>query len=162
VVSMITRILPQIASRAWLALGGLSLSRQGHTITALCWNRTRDSSPVTPRHLFALAVATNRKKLEQTEFWQAAGRPGSRSYTLKSEKLEAQVSSYGAALIVLRVPDRSGNWEDIIIGPQDLSSHVADHRSKGPIFFGALIGRYANRIAHGNSRSMERATPCEQ
>jgi aldose 1-epimerase len=70
-------------------------------------------------------------------------------YTLKSEKLEAQVSSYGAALIVLRTPDRSGNWEDIVIGPQDLSSHVANHRSKGPIFFGALIGRYANRIAQG-------------
>lgn len=70
-------------------------------------------------------------------------------YTLKSEKLEAQVSSYGAAIIVLRTPDRSGNWEDIIIGPQDLSSHVANHRSKGPIFFGALIGRYANRIAQG-------------
>jgi len=70
-------------------------------------------------------------------------------YTLKSEKLEVQVSSYGAAIIVLRVPDRRGNWEDIVIGPQDLSSHIANHRSKGPIFFGALIGRYANRIAYG-------------
>jgi len=70
-------------------------------------------------------------------------------YTLKSEKLEVQVSSYGAAIIVLRVPDRRGNWEDIVIGPQDLSSHVANHRSKGPVFFGALIGRYANRIAYG-------------
>ncbi len=70
-------------------------------------------------------------------------------FTLKSEKLEAQISSYGAAIIVLRTPDRGGNWEDIVIGPQDLSSHVANQRSKGPIFFGALIGRYANRIAQG-------------
>ncbi len=70
-------------------------------------------------------------------------------FTLKSEKLETQISSYGAAIIVLRVPDRSGNSEDIIIGPQDLASHVANQRSNGPIFFGALIGRYANRIAHG-------------
>ncbi|HKM83760.1 MAG TPA: aldose epimerase family protein [Candidatus Acidoferrum sp.] len=70
-------------------------------------------------------------------------------FTLKSEKLEAQISSYGAAIIVLRAPDRSGNWEDIVIGPQDLSSHVANQRSNGPIFFGASIGRYANRIAHG-------------
>lgn len=70
-------------------------------------------------------------------------------YTLQSEKLEAQISSYGAAIIVLRTPDRRGNSEDIVIGPQDLSSHAANQRSKGPIFFGALIGRYANRIAHG-------------
>jgi len=70
-------------------------------------------------------------------------------YTLKSGQLEVQFSSYGAAIIVLRVPDRRGNWEDIIVGPQDLSSHVANQRSKGATFFGALIGRYANRIAQG-------------
>lgn len=70
-------------------------------------------------------------------------------YTLKSEKLEAQISAYGAAIIVLRTPDRSGIWEDILIGPQDLSSHVANHGSKGPIYFGVVVGRYANRIAHG-------------
>src|SRR5208283_2936225 len=70
-------------------------------------------------------------------------------YTLKSEKLEAQISAYGAAIIVLRAPDRSGNWEDIVLGPQDLASHVANHRSKGPIYFGVVVGRYANRIAHG-------------
>lgn len=70
-------------------------------------------------------------------------------YTLKSEKLEAQISTYGAAIIVLRTPDRSGRWEDIIIGPQDLASHVANQRSNGPIFFGVTVGRYANRIAHG-------------
>jgi len=69
-------------------------------------------------------------------------------YTLKSDKLEAQLSAYGAAIIVLRTPDCKGNWEDIIVGPQDLASHVANHRSKGPIFFGVTVGRYANRIAH--------------
>jgi len=70
-------------------------------------------------------------------------------YTLKSETLEAQISAYGAAIIVLRTPDRRGNWQDIVIGPQDLASHVANHRSKGAIFFGVTVGRYANRIAHG-------------
>ncbi len=70
-------------------------------------------------------------------------------YTLKSEKVEAQISAYGAAVIVLRTPDRKGNWEDVAIGPQDLASHVANHRSKGPIFFGATVGRYANRIGRG-------------
>ncbi len=70
-------------------------------------------------------------------------------YTLKSDKLEAQISAYGASIIVLRTPDRKGNWEDVVLGPQDLASHVANHRSKGPIFFGVTVGRYANRIAHG-------------
>jgi len=70
-------------------------------------------------------------------------------YTLKSDKLEAQISAYGAAIIVLRTPDRKGNWEDVVLGPQDLASHVANHCSKGPIFFGVTVGRYANRIAHG-------------
>jgi aldose 1-epimerase len=70
-------------------------------------------------------------------------------YTLKSEKLEAQISAYGAAVIVLCAPDGSGHWEDIILGPQDLASHVANNRSKGPIYLGVVVGRYANRIAQG-------------
>ena len=57
---------------------------------------------------------------------------------------EASIITYGATLQALRVPDRQGRVADILLGHDDLAGYV-DHRG----FFGATIGRYANRIAGG-------------
>lgn len=64
--------------------------------------------------------------------------------TLRSEGIEARVLSFGATLQALLVPDRAGALADILLGHDDLAGYV-EHRS----FFGATIGRYANRIAGG-------------
>ena len=69
-------------------------------------------------------------------------------YTLKSNQLEARVMTYGATLISLKTPDRSGNWRDLVLGFDTLDGYVANNNSKGPAFFGPIVGRYANRIAH--------------
>ena len=58
--------------------------------------------------------------------------------------LEASIITYGATLQALKVPDRNGHVADILLGHDDLAGYV-DSRS----FFGATIGRYANRIAGG-------------
>jgi aldose 1-epimerase len=68
-------------------------------------------------------------------------------YRLKSERIEVQCMAYGAGIVSLRVPDRSGRWEDVVLGFDELDSYAQDHRSKSPSFLGSTVGRYANRIA---------------
>lgn len=56
---------------------------------------------------------------------------------------EARVIAFGAALQALIAPDAGGGRDDIVLGYDDLAGYVAERR-----FFGATIGRYANRIAN--------------
>lgn len=67
-------------------------------------------------------------------------------YTLTNANgVEARVTNYGGIVLSLRVPDRDGNLEDVVLGFDSLSAYVAGHP-----YFGALIGRYGNRIANGS------------
>ncbi|MEI4488465.1 aldose epimerase family protein [Frigidibacter sp. MR17.14] len=62
--------------------------------------------------------------------------------TLRAGPVTARVITYGAALQALLTPDRAGVIDDIVLGHDDLAGYLA-HRG----FFGATIGRVANRIA---------------
>ena len=68
-------------------------------------------------------------------------------YTLKDEKIEVQVATYGGEVISLKAPDRTGKMADVVLGFDDPSGYYENSNSKGAAFFGALVGRYANRIA---------------
>ncbi|HVP90313.1 MAG TPA: aldose epimerase family protein [Terriglobales bacterium] len=66
-------------------------------------------------------------------------------YTLANKNgLEARVMTYGAILVSLRLPDRSGRFDDVVLGFDGLAGYLAGHP-----YFGAVIGRYGNRIAKG-------------
>src|SRR5688572_21762191 len=66
-------------------------------------------------------------------------------YTLKNRNgLQVEITNYGGAVVTIRTPDRRGRMADIVLGYPDLRGYVADTS-----YFGALIGRYANRIARG-------------
>lgn len=56
----------------------------------------------------------------------------------------ARITDYGAKLVSVIVPDKSGNLADVILGYDSLSQYLA-----GDLYFGATVGRYANRIAQG-------------
>lgn len=58
--------------------------------------------------------------------------------------VSARIISYGATLQALNVPDRNGKVADVELGYDDLAGYV-DH----PNYWGASVGRYANRIAGG-------------
>jgi aldose 1-epimerase len=59
------------------------------------------------------------------------------------------ITNYGGIITSLRVPDRAGAAEDVVLGFDSLSAYTSDaYRAANP-YFGALIGRYANRIAGG-------------
>lgn len=66
-------------------------------------------------------------------------------YTLtNAHGIEARVMSYGATLVSLRLPDRNGKFEDVVLGFDDLAGYLGTDP-----YFGATVGRYANRIAKG-------------
>ncbi|MBU6299200.1 MAG: galactose mutarotase, partial [Alphaproteobacteria bacterium] len=66
-------------------------------------------------------------------------------YTLTNKNgLEARIMTYGATLVALKAPDRNGHMADIVLGFDSLEPYVA-----GVPFYGATIGRFANRIANG-------------
>jgi aldose 1-epimerase len=56
---------------------------------------------------------------------------------------EARVMTYGATLQALLVPDAHGAIDDVVLGHDDLAGYLAARK-----FFGATVGRYANRIAN--------------
>jgi aldose 1-epimerase len=66
-------------------------------------------------------------------------------YTLVNRAgLSAQILSYGATVRSLYVPDRSGKMEDVVLGYDSLSGYI-----DGTAYFGAVVGRYGNRIGKG-------------
>ena len=66
-------------------------------------------------------------------------------YTLTNRKgAEAKITTYGATVVSLKVPDRNGKFDDIVLGFDNIDGYL-----KGTSFFGATIGRYGNRIAKG-------------
>src|ERR1700728_1659700 len=67
-------------------------------------------------------------------------------YTLEEGALKARVMTYGARLVSLEVPDRSGKTADIVLGYESLAPYTADPKS----YFGSIVGRYGNRIAHAS------------
>jgi len=58
--------------------------------------------------------------------------------------MEARIMTYGATLVSLSVPDKEGNFADITLGCDSLEGYLA-----ASPYFGATVGRYANRIAKG-------------
>jgi aldose 1-epimerase len=66
-------------------------------------------------------------------------------YILRNKNgMEVAITNYGATIVRMRVPDRHGKIEDVVLGYDNLEGYVNDKA-----YFGATVGRYANRIAHG-------------
>ena len=67
-------------------------------------------------------------------------------YTLKNiNGLVTQITNYGGRVVNLWIPDKNGNFEDIVLGYETIDGYLKSNE----IYFGALIGRYGNRIASG-------------
>ena len=68
-----------------------------------------------------------------------------KTYTIKSQHIEARFIRYGATLTHLLVKDRDGLSRDIVLGYDDAIQYCSGQHP----YFGATIGRVANRISHG-------------
>ncbi len=66
-------------------------------------------------------------------------------FTLRNDKgAEATITNYGGTVVTLLVPDRAGKRVDVVLGYESLEAYT-----QATMYFGALIGRYGNRIAKG-------------
>jgi aldose 1-epimerase len=66
-------------------------------------------------------------------------------FTLTNTRgVEVRIMTYGATIVSLRVPDRDGRFDDVVLGHDSLAGYL-DASS----YFGAVVGRYANRVARG-------------
>ena len=76
-------------------------------------------------------------------FGRAGGEPVE-IYTLaNAHGVEARIMTYGASIVSLKTPDRRGHFENIVLGFDELEPYLA-----GVPYYGATVGRYANRIAN--------------
>ena len=72
------------------------------------------------------------------------GRPIDLYTFTNSHGLEVRAMSYGGIIVSLRVPDKNGNLDDVVLGFEKLQGYLEKN-----LYFGAIIGRYGNRIARG-------------
>lgn len=75
-------------------------------------------------------------------------------YTLSDADLTVRITSFGAHVVSIEAPDRKGKKDDVVLGFKDVAGY-AD--AKNTAYFGAVVGRYGNRIAKGTF-SLEGAT----
>lgn len=97
--------------------------------------------------LFLLCVActTQRAGVTRAPFGQLPdGRPVELFTLMNKHGVEVRAMTYGAIITSIRTPDRRGAPADIVLGFDSLSGYLA-----GSPYFGAVVGRYANRIAGG-------------
>jgi aldose 1-epimerase len=67
-------------------------------------------------------------------------------YVLKNKNnMAAAITNYGARVVSLLVPDKNGKVTDVVVG----FDNVKDYTEGGDTYFGAVVGRYGNRIAKG-------------
>jgi aldose 1-epimerase len=59
---------------------------------------------------------------------------------------QVKITNFGGTVTSIIVPDRAGNLGDVVLGYDSVANYAAN---KGGTYFGAVIGRYANRIARG-------------
>ena len=101
----------------------------------LCLLMTAFLSPSTPAP----------SRLEKHVFGKTGDGQEVEIFVLKNQMgMEVSITNYGGAIVSLKVPDKSGRLADVVLGYDSLQGYITDKS-----YFGALVGRYANRIAHG-------------
>lgn len=90
-------------------------------------------------------VQTKKKPIAIVPFGKMADGTAVSQYTITNETgMSMSVINYGGIITSLKAPDRTGIFEDVVLGYDSLSGYL-----KSNPYFGALIGRYGNRIAKG-------------
>ena len=93
---------------------------------------------------FAQVSTRHMQAVQQKSFGTQDGRPVT-LYTLTNVNgVEVDTMNYGGIILSIRVPDRKGQFADVVLGHEKLEGYIPN-----PPYIGAVVGRYANRIANG-------------
>jgi aldose 1-epimerase len=89
-------------------------------------------------------------KPSAASFGKTADGTEAQLYTLtNAHGLKATITTYGGTLTSLLVPDKNGKLGDVVLGFDNVGGYTSPEYLKAGPYFGALIGRYGNRIAKG-------------
>lgn len=91
---------------------------------------------------FDIKEGGKRMAVKKVPFGATSGGQPVDKYILTCGNMEAEIITFGAAVAALRVPDQNGKPVDVVLGYRS----VAGYEHNGG-YIGALVGRYANRIA---------------
>lgn len=99
--------------------------------------------------IFSCSKTKNEEKMISTISKEAFGTlpDGQQAdlYTLTNANgMTVNITNYGGIITKLTAPDKNGQWADVVLGFDSLAPYLSGHP-----FFGALVGRYGNRIAKG-------------
>ena len=109
-----------------------------------CKNNNKKQESVMPQE------KTNLVTISKEEFGKTPDSVSIERYTLKNEKgMEVSIMTYGGIITSLKVPNKDNKIEDVVLGFDSLSGYTNPSYVNACPFFGALIGRYGNRIAKG-------------
>jgi aldose 1-epimerase len=93
--------------------------------------------------------AAARAEVTESDFGSLRDGTAVRLFTIGNKSGAAvKIMTYGAAVVSLKVPDRAGKLDDVVLGYDSLEGYLGNDP-----FFGAIVGRYANRI-HGAAFSL--------
>jgi aldose 1-epimerase len=101
-------------------------------------------SSLTTIGLLSAQTASSKAGVQQQPFGTVDGRAITLYTLTNSHGMEVRAMNYGGIIVSIRVPDRSGQFADIVLGHETLEGYRPN-----PPYFGAIVGRYANRIAQG-------------
>jgi aldose 1-epimerase len=82
--------------------------------------------------------------VQQQPFGNWERRPVTLFTLTNAHGMEVRAMNYGGIIVSLRVPDRKGEFADVVLGHENLEGYTPN-----PPYFGVIVGRYANRIANG-------------
>lgn len=82
--------------------------------------------------------------VETQPFGTHDGRPITLYKLTNAHGVEVDAMNYGGIVVSIRVPDRKGEFADVVLGHETLEGYIPN-----PPYIGAIVGRYANRIANG-------------
>ncbi len=83
--------------------------------------------------------------IQKTSFGKLADGQPVDLYTLtNSHGMTVEITNYGATVVAIKVPGREGKIDDVALGYDSVDGYVS-----GKAYIGATVGRYANRIGHG-------------
>ena len=108
-------------------------------------NKTKPSFAVLAALILLVGTASAKTQIAKQAFGHTPEGTPVDLYSLKDGKIEVGIITYGGIVVSIRVPDRKGKLDDVVLGCDSVEKYIAQ-----TAHFGGIVGRYANRIAHGS------------